>query len=104
MATTHYHVCLSVRGALNWPKAQLARMCKATTMPDGRRPTPEQLRDYFLDELAQGHEVVPMGDPCEGFDYKNGCPGHPDADSRTDTSQTASAPLAGQGTPTKEDT
>lgn len=35
------------------------------------------IRQAFLDELALGHEVVPFGKPCEGFDYKHGCPGHP---------------------------
>jgi hypothetical protein len=75
------HTCPSVRGALRWPKRELARMCKGVRMPDGRRPTPDQLRDHFMDELAQGHEVVPLGEPCEGFSFKTGCPGHdvPDA-------------------------
>jgi len=70
------HVCLSVRGALRWDRRTLARACKGVTMPDGRRPTPDELRDHLMDLLADGNEVVPLGDPCEGFDPKTGCPGH----------------------------
>ena len=29
-----------------------------------------------MDHLAQGHEVIPFGPACEGFDCKTGCPGH----------------------------
>ena len=30
-----------------------------------------------MDELGLGHEVLPTVDDCEGFDYKEGCQGHP---------------------------
>jgi hypothetical protein len=33
-----------------------------------------------MDELVRGHDVIPMGEPCEGFDYKKGCPGHEQVD------------------------
>jgi hypothetical protein len=33
-----------------------------------------------MDELVRGHEVIPCGEPCKGFDYKKGCPGHESTD------------------------
>jgi hypothetical protein len=26
--------------------------------------------------LADGVEMIPVGQPCEGWDWKTGCPGH----------------------------
>jgi len=47
------------------------------TKGDGTRFTSiEEMREAFMDELAQGHKVIPVGKPCDGFDYKTGCPGH----------------------------
>ena len=89
------HVCLDVRDALRWPKAKLRGMiCDA----DRRRLTVDEVRDYLLDELAQGHEVLPFGEPCDGFDYKTGCPGH-----EIDEPHSVSAPR-GSSPPTGADT
>lgn len=72
-STTVHHGCLDVRGALtNWTNRQLAGMFRH---PDGRRMTGPEVKAQLLDELAQGHEVLPLGE-CEGFDHKTGCPGH----------------------------
>ena len=71
------HMCINVRGALkNFRKREWKRSC---TDPDtGRFLTPDEVRDVFLDELSRGHEVIPIGNACEGFDYLGGgCPGHP---------------------------
>jgi hypothetical protein len=68
-------MCLSVRGALNWDKRTFRNATKWIAKRDGTRYTPEQLRDALMDELAKGHEVIPMSE-CEGFDFKTGCPGH----------------------------
>ncbi len=72
---TKIHMCLSVRGALKtMTKRQLGRMF---SHDDGRRMTADEARDALMDELAKGHEVIPFGEPCEGFDYGgSGCPGH----------------------------
>lgn len=73
-AYTTIHMCLSVRGALrNWSKRELATLF---THDDGRKMTASEARDALLDELAKDHEVIPLGPPCEGFDYEAGCPGH----------------------------
>ena len=76
MATRIVHMCPCVRGALrNWnPSAW--RDC-VSDPETGRTLTPDEVREWLFDELAAGHEVVPFGTPCEGFDYTTGCPGHP---------------------------
>ena len=74
------HMCISVRGALrNWSPREW-KNC-VTDPETGRKLTPDEVRDCFFDELAKGHEVIPYGDACEGFDYSGGgCPGHPAPD------------------------
>ena len=71
------HMCMSVRGFLSNSKfpRDFIRMFKR---PDGTSLSPEEARDHLYDELAQGHEVIPLsGEPCPGFDYSGGgCPGH----------------------------
>lgn len=69
------HMCMSVRGALNWNKATLKRMAKSFTDDNGKPMTPDQVRNALMDELAKGHEVIPLGE-CDNFDYKKGCMGH----------------------------
>ena len=69
---TDYHLCLSVRGALNQPKGKLRGWLRDD---NGKLLTPDQARDALMDELAKGHEVIPMGE-CDNFDYKTGCCGH----------------------------
>jgi len=66
---------LNVRGALkNMTNRELVGMF---THDDGRRMTADEEKDALMDELAKGHEVIPFGKPCEGFDYSGGgCPGH----------------------------
>jgi hypothetical protein len=50
---------------------------RSITKEDGTRYTSvHEFRNALMDELSQGHEVIPMGDACEGFDYRSGCPGH----------------------------
>lgn len=71
------HICISVRGMLNWSKAEAKRNMKSITKSDGTHYRDfDELRHELMNELAAGHEVLPMGEPCEGFDYKTGCPGH----------------------------
>jgi hypothetical protein len=72
---TTIHMCISVRGMLRWDRRELKKATKWITPTAGGRYTVEQLREALLDELAQGHEVLPYGE-CEGFDFKKGCPGH----------------------------
>lgn len=74
---TTLHMCISVRGMLAWNTTETKRNLKSITKSDGTRYTSiHEFRNALMDELSQGHEVIPMGDACEGFDYKKGCPGH----------------------------
>lgn len=65
------HMCLSVRGALNWPKRRLRWMFKDEK---GRYASGDEAREILLEHLSQGHEVIPMCQ-CPDFDFKKGCPG-----------------------------
>lgn len=73
------HMCISVRGVLHWPESE---MRKATgpkgwiRHDDGSPMTVHELKDSLMDELARGHEVIPMNKDCDNFDYKKGCLGH----------------------------
>lgn len=70
------HLCVSVRGLLNHSKSEMKRDLKWITDGDGKKfPSVDALKHALMDELAKGHEVLPTC-PCEGFDYKTGCPGH----------------------------
>jgi hypothetical protein len=75
-----YHLCLSVRGALLWPSSEIRRAIgpKGWIKHDDGSPfrTPEELKRALMDELAQGHEVIPMDKECNNFDFKHGCLSH----------------------------
>lgn len=75
------HLALDVRGFLKnarFPR-DYTRMFKHH---DGRVMTPEEARDQLFDELARGHELIPVG-ACDDFDYSagGGCRGHDRPDS-----------------------
>lgn len=38
--------------------------------------TPAEVKAWLLDELAKGHTAIPFGEPCKGFSFTTGCPGH----------------------------
>ena len=65
------HFAMSVRGALNHP----SQLKNCITVDGKKLKTTYEVREFLLDQLSMGHELLPMGD-CEGFDYKTGCPGH----------------------------
>ena len=96
------HSCLSVRGALlNWSDRRFEGLFRRD---DGTVMTAREAKMALLDELAQGHEVIPLGAACEGFDYRGrGCPGHEnepaipranEALSGTEITETACSPSA----------
>ncbi|TJZ75615.1 hypothetical protein [Chitiniphilus eburneus] len=83
------YMFLCVRGAIRDLQGR-RRSKKHTGYTDdqGRPLNRDQAIDALMDELAKGHEVIPMhkgcGNPCRnsnacaGFDYKDGgCPGYP---------------------------
>jgi hypothetical protein len=71
--TTH-HMCIDVAGVLRWPDKDLRRMFR----DERERPkSGAMVRDWLKLQLAKGIEVLPMGEKCEGWSDKTGCPGHP---------------------------
>ena len=75
MPTKIVHLCLSVRGAIRNYRDWIGAMTNSET---GEALTASEIQDALMDELTKGHEVIPFGEPCEGFDYAGGgCPGHP---------------------------
>ncbi len=77
MTETH-HMCLSVRGVLRRER-KYHRQCLKWILADDGRPfrSVDELLEALMNELANGHEVIPMGAACDGFDYGGkGCPGH----------------------------
>ena len=82
--TRRIHSCLSVEGwlsrAVRATKAERKRITLGMTDDAGRPLTFEQAYEAMLQELAQGHRMLPVGKACEGFSYETGCPGHEIAD------------------------
>lgn len=71
------HMCIDVRGAIH--RGHFEGMIDSRT---GRQLTDREAMDALLDLVAQGVKVVPLGEPCEGFSYETGCPGHDDKETK----------------------
>ena len=75
MSTT-IHLVVSVRGMLKWSDRYMKSMLRSIYNNDGTRyKSVDELREALMDELAQGHEVLPTGE-CDNHDWKKGCLGH----------------------------
>lgn len=70
---TTLHLCLSIRGALSEKDSVLKHFF---LNEKGLPLSANEAREYLYDCLAEGKSVLPFGEPCEGFDYQKGCPGH----------------------------
>jgi hypothetical protein len=77
------HMNLSVRGVLHQNNRDLERNFRRTIKGDDGRYVEgaHAIREWFMDQLAQGRELLPLGD-CDDFDYKTGCRGHDSAELR----------------------
>jgi hypothetical protein len=75
-------MCISVTGVLRRTNAELADEWKgAVRVGDVVLVKGSDIRKAFQAHLDDGHQVIPFGEKCEGFDYSGkGCPGHPMAD------------------------
>lgn len=71
------HMRISVRGSLRRSIRELEQAWSGAITDDAGKvlTTGLEIQSFFMDQLAQGREYLPMGE-CEGFDYKTGCPGH----------------------------
>lgn len=87
MGNKRIYMCLSVRGAIRNLQGQRSK--KSGFQDDQGRPLSKgQAIDALMDELAKGHETIPMGpkcgnpcgesSKCAGFDHgeEGGCPGY----------------------------
>lgn len=72
------HLSLDVKGLLRWPDKRLTGLI--VNNETGRHLSPNEARDFLLDELSKGHLVLPYGKACEGFSFTDGCPGHPETE------------------------
>ncbi len=71
------HVSVSVLGALLAPVEEQARVYDTLVLEDGRRC--ESVGEYRLGLaklLQAGILHLPLGAPCPGFSFEQGCPGH----------------------------
>ena len=68
-----FHFCIDIEGVLKRSNRELSKL-----FTDKGRPQPGPLvRQWLKLQLAQGKQVLPLSDqPCEGFSYQTGCPGH----------------------------
>jgi hypothetical protein len=79
-------MCLSVRGGISMLHAKRRNSKTYMTDNNGKPLSRDDAIQELMNELAKGHEVIPMskhcGNPCaysscKGFDYKEfGCSGH----------------------------
>lgn len=81
------HMCISVRGMLNWDRREAKRNLKWITRDDGTRfSSIEEFKNSLIDEISKGREVLPLSE-CDNFDYKTGCRGHVSAENPTEQLQ-----------------
>ncbi len=79
-----FHLCQSVRGALkNWSASEFRHMAKHNNC------TVNDVKNYFMNCLAEGKEVIPIGE-CDNFSFKDGCMGHIKEPQVTKTEQNVS--------------
>lgn len=76
MKPTIIHNCLDVAGCLRRSTRELTGLFKRHS---GAPVTGYQARQYLLAQQAKGVRVLPVGEPCAGFSYQTGCPGHQEA-------------------------
>jgi hypothetical protein len=70
----NYHMGMSVRGALRRTNKELRGIFRHQT--EQRSMTPDEAREFLMDALKAGHEVIPCS-ACDNFDYSGpGCQGH----------------------------
>ena len=71
------HLGVSVRWMLNWTRTETKKHLRHMKRSDGAPwASVEQFRDAMMDALSQGTERFPIGEACEGWSPKTGCPGH----------------------------
>lgn len=77
MKAETFHLSASIDWLLNKQGPYLGEMFTKTV--DGKKLylSAEEARCYLYHLRAEGKKLLPLGQPCEGFSYITGCPGHP---------------------------
>ena len=70
------HMCMNIDSLLSRGVKSLHGLIFDS---QGRKMSGREVRAWLLSERDKGRQVLPFGDPCEGFDYIAGCPGHGEA-------------------------
>jgi len=74
---TMSHFCLSLEGALAWPRKMFDRSFNNCIKDDGGRVlSVAEARTRFEALVAKGIKLIPYGE-CDNFDPDHGCKGHP---------------------------
>lgn len=71
------HMGISVRGMARQSLPQLKKLMSSCTKGDGTKfKSIDEFRNHLFDLISEGKEILPFGNSCPTWDYKNGCPGH----------------------------
>lgn len=73
---TRIHSSLDLKGLLTWSDRDLSKMVRSLVFDGTRAQDVADLRSKLATLVADGIWKIPMGEACEGFDPKTGCPGH----------------------------
>jgi hypothetical protein len=71
---TLLHTSVDIRWLLSTRTSR--QLADAVTVNGEKTDDGEEVRNALLNRLAEGHALLPIGDPCEGWDPIKGCPGH----------------------------
>ena len=74
MASRTICISLSVSGFLTGHDRDCRRLFKRKGT--NAWMTPREAKEVLANYLAKGYEVLPIGQPCVGWDKRTGCPGH----------------------------
>jgi len=65
------HLSYDVQGLLRWQD-----LSNIFIDENEQYVSHQEAKEYLKQLFQEGIQVIPLGDPCEGFDPINGCPGH----------------------------
>ena len=77
MSRTTHHMGVSLTGIIRQDGRSLRRFMKGFSHDDGKPFTSvSEFRSALTDLVSSGVLMIPIGEKCEGWSDKTGCPGH----------------------------
>ena len=70
---TRHHMCVDIEGVLRFNDSKLRNLFMEE---DGAKRPAKMVRDWLRLQLAEGKQVLPIGEKCEGWSDITGCPGN----------------------------